>query len=106
MTSEAMPNPEDFSVDLRDGEYRVVIDVTGELSVTIKAENLADAERKAEKICADCYEHMQLDEVTEAVIDRVYKTRPMFRVIEDGKKMQVSRLEPGMTPRAPDERGF
>ena len=103
--SEA-PNPADFSVDEREGEYQVIIEVSGEIFLTIKAEDHADAERQASEIVGDDDRLLELDEVYDARIVSVYKSKPMFRVMSEGRKAQVTRLEPGMTPREPDEYGF
>ncbi len=104
-----MPNPDDFSIDEREGEYRIIINVSGEIHLTVEASSHIEAEKLARKRVEEikCEEEFcELDEVTDAETQRVYKTKPMYRVYRDGAKMQVSRLEAGMTPREPDVNGF
>ena len=40
-----------------------------------------------------------LDQVDDIEIDDCVKTPALFRVMRDGKKYRVSRLQPGDTPR-------
>ena len=49
------PNPADFSVNDKPGEYEVRIRIEGEIRRTIKADSLEEAEAQAEKI-ADAIE--------------------------------------------------
>lgn len=103
-----LPSPDAFSRNEKPREYTAHIDVRGTISVSLNAESLEDAKRQAEaeieRIRNDGF--VDVDEVEEAEIRRVEKDRPMFLVTREGRKMQVSRLEPGDQPRAPDERGF
>lgn len=103
------PNPAVFSVDERPREYRFTIQITGTMSVTVSADSEDEArltaEDQADKIAEDTYE-AELDEIDDVRVERVWKTKPMYRVTRDGRKMQVSRLEQGDLPREPDERGF
>lgn len=103
------PNPSDFSVDDKPGEYEVRIHIKGEIFRTIKANSLEDAEAQAEKIAYDIAEDREtaeLDEVDDVEVSSCRRAAPMFRVTRDGRPYQVSRLAPGDTPREPDERGF
>jgi hypothetical protein len=106
MQTETQPKPEDFSVNERLNDYEVSFNVRGEVSLTIEATSLEDARAKAEDEMDDEEFGIELDEVTETRIGHVRKSQPMYRVLRDGKQMQVSRLLPGDTPRQPDERGF
>lgn len=102
------PNEGDFSRNDRENEYTAYINVRGRISISIKADSAEDARRQAEadveKIERDGY--VEIDDIEEINLGRVYKDAPMYRVTREGKSMQVSRLEAGDTPRAPDERGF
>lgn len=103
------PNPADFSVNSRPGEYEIRIRVEGEIRRTIKAGSLEEAEAQAEKIADDIAEDREaaeLDDVEDVEVASCSRARPMFRVMRDGKPFQVSRLNPGDLPREPDERGF
>ena len=103
------PNPSEFSVNEKLGEYIVVISISGEMRINIKAESQEEADAKAEEIAdqlADDQMEAELDTVDDIEIQSVHRPLPMFRVTRDGKKMQVSRLMAGDLPRDPDERGF
>jgi hypothetical protein len=103
------PNPADFSVNDRPREYEVRIRIEGEIRRTIKADSLEEAEAQAEKIAEDIAEDREtaeLDEVDDVEVADCRRAKPMFRVMRDSAKMQVSRLSPGDLPREPDERGF
>lgn len=103
-TDIGMPNPADFSINEKPGEYTAVIEVRGTISISIKAESQADAQRLAEaeleKIEKEGY--VEIDNIDQLEIDRVTKDRPMYRVTRDGGSMQVSHLQPGDLPREPD----
>lgn len=103
------PNPADFSSVEKPREYRAIIEVTATATVTIEADSLEEAKAAAQTM-ADSFIDQPLDfeadEIDTANVERVWKTKPMYRVWCDGKKMQASHLEAGMTPRDPDERGF
>lgn len=104
------PNPDDFSFVDKPTEFRVRLEVMGEISLTITADNIeaarASAQAQADKMI-DGEDWAELDEVEQVDVGHVYQSPRMYRVTsEDGRKMQVSRLEVGMKPREPDERGF
>lgn len=103
------PNPADFSVNEKPGEYEVRIHVEGYIVRTICADSQEDAEAKAEDIADDIAEDREiaeLDEVDDIEVHSCRRPRPMFRVTRDGKASQVSHLRAGDIPREPDERGF
>lgn len=100
------PDPKSFSINQRDGEYIAVLHVEGEILLNIKANNRIEAESKVADVIEDLESLSELDDVHGATAVTIYKARPMYRVMLDGKKMQVTDLQPGMTPREPDERGF
>lgn len=109
MTDTAQaPNPADFSRNDKPGEYTAEITVRGAISISIKADSPEDARRQAEaeleRIEKDGY--VEIDDIAEIDLYRVTKDRPMYRVMRDGKPMQVSHLEATDLPRTPDERGF
>lgn len=103
-----MTNPSDFSCNERDGEYTARITVSGTLSISIQATSPEDARRQAdaalERMEKDGY--VEIDDIDELDLQSVTKDRPMYRVIREGKPMQVSHLDPGDTPRTPDKNGF
>ena len=102
------PNPADFSQNEKPKDYTARVTVRGTISIHIQADSAEDAKRQAEaevnKIEAEGY--VEIDDIDEIEVDRVYKDPPMFRVTRDGKPMQVSHLEVTDKPRAADERGF
>lgn len=101
-------NPADFSRNDRDGEYTVEIEVRGTISISIKADSAEDARKRAEnelsRIEAEGY--VEVDDVNDLRLARVKKDPPMYRVVRDGRPMQVSHLNDGDLPREPDRRGF
>jgi hypothetical protein len=105
--SEAMDHT-DFAQNMREGEYTALINVSGTISISIKAESQEDAQRQAmaevERIEKERY--AELDQIDDIELGHVRKDRPMFLVTRDGRAMQVSHLAPGDLPREPDERGF
>jgi len=104
-----MPNPADFSVNEKPGEYTATIAVRGTISIDIKATDEADARRQAEEELAriETEGFVEIDDIDVLDLDRVTKDRPMYRVTREGKPMQVSHLQPGDEPRQPDEKyGF
>ena len=109
MNADTKPNPADFSVNERKGEYFAYVEVTGTFRFTCKAESIEGAKKQLnaeiEKLKADPFD-VQLDDVEEISANAVRPEAPMFRVWEDGQKLQVSRLTEKHTPREPDERGF
>lgn len=103
------PNAADFSVNDRPREYDVRIRIEGEIRRVIMADSLEDAEAQAEAIADDIAEGREfeeLDEVYDVEVILCRRATPLFRVMRDGRKSQVSQLRPGDLPREPDERGF
>lgn len=103
-----IPDKSLFSVNERDGEYTARISIRGTISMPIKAASKAEAEAKAraevDKLWDDGF--VEVDDIDQMEVSWVTKDPPMYRVTRDGKSMQVSHLDPGDTPRVPDERGF
>lgn len=110
MTDTALaPDPALFSRNDKPGEYTAEISVRGIISISLKADSPEDAKRQAEaeleRIENDGY--AEIDNIGEIDLRRLTKDKPMYRVMRDGQRMQVSHLEAGDTPREPDpERGF
>jgi hypothetical protein len=106
--TEVSPNPNDFSRNEREREYTAIIYVRGRISVNVKADSAEDARRQAEAEIESLEKegYVEIDDVDQIELSRVYKDPPMYRVIREGKTMQVSRLQPGDAPRSADERGF
>lgn len=100
------PNPEHFSVNEQEGKYDAAFDIRGTIRVRIDASDIDDAKSQAEAMLDDQDFGLELDEVDDAEVNYVLACPPMYRVLEDGQKMQVSHLRAGHTPREPDERGF
>ena len=102
------PNPADFSQKEKPRDYTASVTVRGTISISIQADSQEDAERQAEAEIAkmEAERYVEIDDIDEIELDRVYKDRPMYRVTREGKPMQVSHLDPGDVPRAADERGF
>jgi len=102
------PNPADFTQNEKPRDYTARVAVRGTISIRIEADSAEDAKRQAEaeieKMEGEGY--VEIDDIVQIELDRVYKDRPMFRVTRDGRPFQVSYLKPGDIPRAPDERGF
>ncbi|MDX0318735.1 hypothetical protein GOC38_13880 [Sinorhizobium meliloti] len=101
-----LPNKADFIADERPGEYEATFSVRGTIRVTIKAGSLAEARAKADAMTEDEEFGLELDEADDVSVNWVGRPLPMFLVTRDGRKMKVSRLQPGDLPRQPDERGF
>ncbi len=100
------PNPADFSVNTREGEFDVCVRFTGTMRFTVEAASKAGAEAEVQRmIDADEIEPgpNDLDQID---VDYVCARPTMYRVKRDGRPMQVSHLRPGDLPRDPDERGF
>jgi hypothetical protein len=103
------PNPNDFSVNLRAGEFKIRFRVRGEIEMTINADSLEDARAKAEAMIEEDDDDdfgLELTDVDDISISDVYPEGKLYRVLRDGRKMQVSLLKTGDQPREPDERGF
>lgn len=96
------PNPDDFEVDEKARDYRATFSVQGSLTIDIEAESLEEAKRIAGKLSSDDDFGLELDEVERVEIDHVWRHPPMFLVMRDGRKMQVSHLSEGDTPRPPE----
>jgi hypothetical protein len=109
MMTEA-PNPADFSVNAKPDKYRVVIRVAGSVCVEITAASESDArlagQDEADAILAMEPPLCELDEIDEAEVSLIRKEPDLYRVLRDGRPMQVSHLVPGDMPRAPDQYGF
>ncbi|RVO33126.1 hypothetical protein CN093_28640 [Sinorhizobium meliloti] len=101
-----LPNKADFIADERPGEYEATFSVRGTIRVTIKAGSLEEARAKADAMTEGEEFGLELDEADDVSVNWVGRPLPMFLVTRDGKKMKVSRLQPGDFPRQPDERGF
>ncbi|MDE3771556.1 hypothetical protein I7G86_07390 [Sinorhizobium meliloti] len=101
-----LPNKADFIADERPGEYEATFSVRGTIRVTIKAGSVEEARAKADAMTEDEEFGLELDEADDVSVNWVGRPLPMFLVTRDGKKMKVSRLQPGDLPRQPDERGF
>lgn len=99
------PNPADFSLNEKPGEYTAEVEVRGTVSIRIKAESQEDAQRKAEAELERMEEEgfIEIDDLYHIDLRRVTKDRPMYRVTREGKHMLVSHLQPGDLPRDPDE---
>ena len=99
------PNPDDFSVNERKGEYSVTFSVSSEVRLEFQAENADDARRQAEAMTdEDLIDY--IDELDDVEIESVWTLPKMYRVTRDGRPIQVSYLKAGDLPREPDERGF
>ena len=108
-TTVTMPNPADFSINDKPGEYTATIEVRGTISFHIKADSQEDAQRQAEAELEriDNENYVEVDHVDEVDLRRVARDRAMYRVTREGKPMQVSHLQPGDLPREPDAKyGF
>ncbi|RVG94267.1 hypothetical protein CN221_16385 [Sinorhizobium meliloti] len=101
-----LPDKADFIADERPGEYEATFSVRGTIRVTIKAGSVEEARAKADAMTEDEEFGLELDEADDVSVNWVGRPLPMFLVTRDGKKMKVSRLQPGDLPRQPDERGF
>jgi hypothetical protein len=102
------PDPSNFSCDERENDYTAIINVRGTIRISIKANCKEAAQRQAEEEVDKMEKegYVEIDDIDELEVYRTYKDDPMYRVTRDGKSMQVSRLQAGDEPRAPDERGF
>ena len=103
-----LPNPSDFSINEREGKFTAMFRVTGTIRFEIDADSVADARAKARADASRILDsgETDIDDMETVEVDHVYKNPAMYRVLREGKKMQVSRLEPGDIPREPDDRGF
>lgn len=103
-TDIGMPNPADFSINEKPGEYTAKIEVRGTISIRIKADSQEDAQRQAQAEIDEIERegYVEIDDIEELDLRHVMKDRPMYRVTREGKPMQVSHLQPGDLPREPD----
>lgn len=104
-----MPDPSQFSVNERSGEYFANVNVRGTFRLTVKADSIEEARKKVEAEIDNLELNpidVQLDDIDEIEAPHVQSEPKMYRVWDGDKKMQVSRLTDTYTPREPDERGF
>ena len=95
-----------FSMNERAGEFCVTFDVKGTIYHHFKAENLDDAKAKVSRLLESDDFGCELDDVVEIKAGTVRPEKPMYRVLREGKAMQVTNLKDEDLPRDPDERGF
>lgn len=100
------PDPQNFSVNERADEYEVVFRFSGELTQNIRATSPEEARQSADAFIAAGDFDVMPEEIDDISVWFVRKCPPMYRVIRDGRAMQVSRLQSGDLPRQPDEHGF
>ena len=96
----------EFLKNERPNEYEARFRVEGDLFVSIEADSLDEAKAKAAAMLDDEEAMLELDAITDARVDHVWKSPTMFLVNRGGSVMQVSRLQDGDIPRQPDDRGF
>ncbi len=101
-----MPDEALFSKNERLGEFEAIFRISGEVRMTIKADDLEAAKAQARVRSEDEEFGLELDETTDVQLSYVRKVPAMFRVTRGGRKMQVSHLLEGDEPREPDDRGF
>ena len=101
-----LPNKADFIADERPGEYEATFSVRGTIRVTIKADSLEEAKKKAEAMAEDEEFGLEIDEANEVNVDWVERPLPMYLATRDGRPMRTTHPRPGDAPRQPDERGF
>jgi len=100
------PNPEEFSKDEKPRQWRACFRVTGEFWADIEADSEGEAQVRAKEIAASHDFGLELDEVQAVEISYIEKKPMMYRVVRDGRDMQVSRLQAGDQPRYPRQGGF
>jgi hypothetical protein len=104
-----MIDASEFSVNEQAGKYYATLKISGTMRVEIDAESIEDArdqaETKADKVSEDIFD-IEIDYVDDVDVYHVQAKPKMYRVMSEGKKMQVIRLDETCTPRDPDERGF
>ena len=104
-----LPHPHDFSKKTSDGEFDVLVEITGSVWMTIRARDLDEAKRlaaeKADYFLSVDFDH-SLDDVESAQVLRVKPRSSLYRVMRNGEAILVSHLQPGDVPRDPDEWGF
>lgn len=104
--TDRTPNPADFSVNENAGKFIVDVAYEGSTSIELQAASADIAttlvQNQIDQEDLDPYPvHLDSAEITSV---RPYPA--MYRVMRDGRAMQVSCLKAGDTPRDPDERGF
>ena len=99
---------EDFKPVEKPIEFDVTFEIEGEVRIRIQAETEAEALAEAQTIADDLDDEfgLELDDVMRVSRPMARKAPIMYRVWQDGQKMQVSRISDGDTPREADERGF
>jgi len=100
------PNPEDFSRDEKPRQYRAHFRVTGDVWADIDADSEGEAQAKAQEMAQSEGFGFELDDLGDVEITCIHKKPAMFRVLRDGREMQVSKLQPGDLPRDPRPDGF
>lgn len=88
------------------GEYQVTWNVSGEISMTIKAASVEEARDKADAMADDEDFGLELDDASDVSVGYIRKSGPMFLVKRGDRVMRVSHIQEGDQPREPDERGF
>ena len=101
------PDPADFSVNEKKGEFEVVLYFTGTVRTTVSAADEEAARTQAAVLLKEYKdEGVELDEIEAGRVERCRASRPMYLVTRDGGPMQVSHLQPGDLPRQPTASGF
>ena len=102
------PDPSLFSVNLQEGQYEAIFEVTGKLYHRITADSQKSACDQADAMMEEDSGELDLFDLDGAEVElySVRKCPPMYRITRDGQAMQVSYLQAGDLPREPDARGF
>ena len=96
-----------FAVDTYEGEFEVRFDVRGTITRSIKAADMAEAQRLARAMLdVDDDDFLDLDDIDDVRLCDVARRTPMYLVTREGQKMRVSRLQEGDEPQSADESGF
>lgn len=108
MSETETPNPDDFSRNERERDYEARVSIRGTITIAVQADSAEGAQQQVDaelaKIEAEGF--VQLDDIDEIGDAQVTKERPMFRVLREGRVMQVTHLQAGDLPRQPNEHGF
>lgn len=94
-----------FTVDQKEGLWDVWIEVRAKWPEYVAATTAEEARAKVAALIAS----NSIDAATEPddfEIVSVVPQPPLYRVLRDGRAMQVSHVEPGDLPREPNRRGF
>jgi hypothetical protein len=86
MSEIVTPNPADFSVNEKLGEYRVCVEFSGEVMLTISAGDSAAARAEADKLLAAGDFDLAPEDFSELEIISVRPAAPMYRVLRGGQK--------------------